>query len=124
MVKALPLIARIFIALIFLIDGLFKIIDFNGAAGYAASFGVPLPQVALVIAIILTLLGSISLILGYKTVWGAALLVIFLIPVTLIFHTNFADQVQMIQFMKNLAIIGALLLVMYFGPGPISIDGE
>jgi len=60
--------------------------------------------------------------LGYKTRLGAAALIIFLIPATLIFHTNLADPIQQIMFLKNLGLLGSLLLVLQHGPGRISLD--
>jgi uncharacterized membrane protein YphA (DoxX/SURF4 family) len=60
--------------------------------------------------------------LGYKTRLGAILLILFLIPTTLVFHTDFSKEMQVIAFLKNLAIIGGLLMVVYAGAGPISLD--
>ena len=68
--------------------------------------------------------GGLSVLLGYKTRWGALALVIFLIPTTLIFHTKFSDPVQVIMFMKNLAILGGVLMIASFGPGPLSLDAR
>ncbi|MEO0868550.1 MAG: DoxX family protein, partial [Cyanobacteria bacterium J06642_11] len=72
--------------------------------------------------ILFELLGGISLIIGYQAQIGAILLLVFLIPATLMFHNPIADPTQMIQFMKNLAIMGGLLMVVAFGAGPISLD--
>lgn len=60
--------------------------------------------------------------LGYKARSGAIALAVFLIPATLIFHTNFADRIQQIMFMKNLAILGGLLMIIQYGAGRISLD--
>jgi putative oxidoreductase len=73
-------------------------------------------------AIFLELVGSITVILGYFTRFGALLLIVFLIPTTLIFHTRFDDQVQMIMFMKNVSMLGGCLVLLAHGPGRWSLD--
>jgi putative oxidoreductase len=82
-----------------------------------ASHGIPLTAVALVGAIVVEILGGLSIILGLWIRAGAAALFLFLIPATLIFHTDFSQQTQMIMFLKNLSIMGGLLLVVAFGSG-------
>ncbi|MEK6570908.1 MAG: DoxX family protein, partial [Bacteroidota bacterium] len=111
MQKFIPLVGRILLSAILLMSGLGKIINFIGTQQYMAAYGMPLTGFFLVCAIILEVVGGLSVLLGYKARWGALALVIFLIPVTLLFHTKFSDQVQMIMFMKNMAILGGLLLV-------------
>ena len=122
------LAARILISQIFLFSGVMKIIDWSGTEAQMASrhmFWIPLFHVA---ALLTELIGGLSLLLGYKARLGAILLFLFLIPVTLTFHSfwTYADpkeqQVNMLFFMHNLALMGGLLLVMTFGPGPLSID--
>jgi putative oxidoreductase len=120
----IPLIARIFLSAIFLKSALGKIMDPAGTQQFMASYGMPFTGLFLIGAIVLELAGGLSVLIGYKARWGAALLVIFLIPTTLIFHTKFSDAVQMIMFMKNLAIVGGLLMVAYFGAGPVSLDAR
>lgn len=120
--KFVPLIARILIAAIFLMAGTQKVFDFSGTQQYMASKGMPLTALFLVGAILAELGGGLSVLLGLKARWGATALFLFLIPTTLIFHTEFSVQLQVIMFMKNLAIMGGLLMVAYFGPGPVSID--
>ena len=85
------LIGRILLVLIFLNSGIGKIGNFEGTAQYMAKFGMPYTNFFLLGAIFFELVGSITVILGYFTRFGALLLLIFLIPTTLIFHTNFAD---------------------------------
>ena len=116
------LIGRILLILIFLQSGIGKIGNFEGTAKYMASFGMPYANFFLVGAILFELVGSIAVILGYFTRFGALLILIFLIPTTLIFHTNFADQVQMIMFMKNVSMFGGCLILLSQGPGRLSID--
>ena len=96
--------------------------------GYAAHSGVPWPNVLVPLSGIVALAGGLSVLLGYHARIGALLLALFLIPVTLMMHAfwNIPDaqmaQMQMVMFMKNVSMLGAALMVMYFGAGPISID--
>lgn len=122
MKKFIPLFGRIMISAIFLKSGIGKIFDFAGTQQYMAAYGMSWTAFFLVCAIILEVTGGLSILLGYKTRYGAFALLVFLIPATMIFHTKFSDQVQMIMFMKNLAIMGGLLMLASFGPGPISLD--
>jgi uncharacterized membrane protein YphA (DoxX/SURF4 family) len=117
------LIGRILLVLIFLQAGIGKIEDFNGTAQYMASHGIaPYTNFFLVGAIFFELVGSITVILGYFTRFGAILLLIFLVPTTLIFHDAFADPKMMIQFMKNVGIFGGLLVLLSVGAGRFSLD--
>lgn len=120
----IPLIARILLSAIFFMSGFNKITNFAGTQQYMAAFGMPLTTLFLIGAIVLEIVGGLSVILGYKAKWGAWLLVIFMIPTTLIFHTNFSDQMQLIMFMKNLSMIGGLLMVAHFGAGAVSLDAR
>ncbi|MFI5304943.1 MAG: DoxX family protein [Nitrospiria bacterium] len=116
------LIGRVLVAVIFLSAGLSKIGNFSGTSQFMASKGIPLTDMALVMTILIEILGSLSIILGYKAKWGAWILFAFMIPATLIFHTNFSNQDQMIHFLKNLAIMGGLLYITASGAGPFSLD--
>jgi putative oxidoreductase len=113
----LPLIARVLLGLIFVMSGFTKITGFEGTQQYMASHGLPLTSVLLVGAIAVEILGGLSVILGLWARIGAAALFVFLIPATLTFHTDFSQQTQMIMFLKNLSIMGGLLLVVAFGSG-------
>jgi putative oxidoreductase len=116
------LIGRILLVLIFLSSGMGKIGNFEGTAQYMAQFGMPFATFFLLGAIFLELVGSISVILGYFTRFGALLLIIFLIPTTLIFHTHFADPMQKIHFMKNVSMLGGCLILLSAGGGQFSLD--
>ncbi|MGD1850441.1 MAG: DoxX family protein [Cyanophyceae cyanobacterium] len=120
--KYVPLVARIAIAVIFLNSGIKKISDFAGTQQAIAGAGLPIAPVVTVFTIAFLLLGSISLILGYKARIGAGLLIAFLVPATLVFHNPIVDAAEMTQFLKNLAIIGGLLMVVAYQSGPISLD--
>lgn len=120
---------RILLALIFIVSGWGKITGFAATAGYIASKGMPLPEVMAAGAIAVEFLGGLALLAGFKARWAALALFLFLIPTTLIFHnpaglTGQEAQGQMINLMKNLAIMGGMLMVFAFGPGRYSIDKE
>ncbi|MCL6506872.1 MAG: DoxX family protein [Bryobacteraceae bacterium] len=122
-----PLAGRILLAQIFLASGLSKVGSWDQTAGYMASRGMPLVPLFLVLAILLEVGGGLSVLLGYKTRLGAALLIVFLVAATLIFHNFWTypgpeQQIQMIMFMKNLAIMGGLALLVGRGAGPLSLD--
>lgn len=119
----IPLVARIFLSLVFLSSLMGKIGDFEGTAGYMRKMGMTVAtEFFLFGAIILLAAGGLSVLLGYRAKIGALLLMIFLVPTTLIFHTDFESKMQMIMFMKNLAIMGGLLMVYTYGSGPYSLD--
>jgi len=127
--RYLPVIGRFLLALIFVFSGWGKIAGFAGAASYMAAKGMPWPQVLLPGAILIELGGGLALMLGWKARWAALAIFLFCIPTTLIFHDFWAlppeqAQTQMINFLKNLALMGGLLYVVAFGPGALSVDGS
>lgn len=116
----LNLAARILMSQIFIISGIGKITGYAGTQAYMAKMGVP---GALLPLVILTELGGgLALLAGFQTKWVALALAGFTVLSALIFHLNFSDQMQMINFMKNLAIAGGLLLFVRHGAGAPSID--
>ena len=124
-----PLAGRILIALIFVLSGFSKVTGFDGTVGYIASKGLPLPQLGAIGAIIVELGGGILLVLGWKTRWAAAAMLLFTALAALFFHNFWAlppeqAQNQMIHFMKNISMIGGLLYVVVHGGGPLSMDGD
>jgi putative oxidoreductase len=122
--KIIPLIARVCLAAIFLRSGASKLLDFAGTQEQIAGAGLPLAALLAAGAIIFELVGAVLVMLGYKAKWGALLLILFLIPATLVFHTNFAEGMQVTQFFKNLAILGGLLMVTAFGSGALSLENQ
>lgn len=118
--KFSELSGRILLGAIFLISGLGKIGAYAGTAGYMASIGVPGALLPAVIA--LEVLGAIAIIIGWKTRIAAVLLAGFTLLAGVLFHSNFSDQVQMIMFLKNVAIAGGFLLLAANGPGALSLD--
>lgn len=118
--NAIVLLARLLLAHIFLLAGFGKITGYAGTQGYMESMGVPGALLPLVI--VLEIGGSLALIVGFLTRWAALALAAFCLAAALIFHRNFAEQMQMIQFMKNFALAGGFLLLYVQGPGALSID--
>jgi len=124
-----PFAGRVLLALIFVISGYGKLVGFDGTVGYIASKGLPLPQLAAAAAIAIELVGGVLLVIGWQTRWAATAIFLFMIPTTLIFHAFWAApaanlQMETIQFMKNLCIMGGMLYVMAFGAGPLSVDNR
>jgi len=121
-----PVVGRIMLSLIFLISGLGKIGGFTKTSGYMAAKGLPLPDVLLAITIVVEVGAAAMIMAGFRARIGALLLFLWMIPVTLIFHNFWAVpaehvQLQTAMFMKNVAIMGGLLLIMAFGPGPLRL---
>ena len=120
----LALAARICLSLIFFKAGISHLTGFSEFVELIGSQGLPLAGLLAVGTIVFQLLGAIFLLLGYKTNIGAILLIVFLIPATLMFHNPIADSSQWNAFLKNIGLIGGLLMVTYAGSGALSIDGK
>ena len=116
------LLGRVLIVGLFLLSGVGKIGAYAATAGYMASVGVPGAMLPLVIAT--EVLGSLAIILGWKTRIVSFLMAGFTLLTGILFHNHFADQMQMIMFMKNVSIAGAFLLLTVHGAGPISLDSK
>jgi uncharacterized membrane protein YphA (DoxX/SURF4 family) len=119
----LPLVGRIMLAAIFLWSSVIDIRHFEDRTALMAQKGIPMPGFLLLGAIVFLSLGSIALVLGIKARWGAVLLILFLVPTTVIFHPPNGSEDDMLQFMKNMAVIGGLCMVISYGAGPVSFDG-
>ena len=116
------LAGRLLLAYLFIVAGYGKVVGFAGTAKYMASKGMPMVEVLLVGTIIIELIGGLMLVVGWKARWAAWAFFLFIIPTTIIFHPVWADASQMIQFNKNLAIMGGMLYVALMGPGRLSLD--
>jgi putative oxidoreductase len=121
-------IGRILFAAIFLVAAPRH---FTGeGAAHAAALGVPLARLAVPLSGVLALAGGLSVLLGYYTRAGAWALIAFLVPVTFMMHAFWrledplAIHLQQAMFMKNLSMVGAALLIVYFGGGPLSLDAR
>jgi len=124
---SMALIGRLLVAAIFLMSGIAKLTDTPGTVAHMTSAGIPYADTLAIVAGVAEILGGVSLALGLLTRLGAFGLILFMIPATLIFHafwnyTGEARMPQMVNFMKNLAIIGGLATLSAFGGGRFSID--
>ena len=126
----LSVLGRMMIVTIFLMSAVGnKIPKFSDVAGYMASEGVPQPKILLAGAIAFLLVGGLSVLVGYKTRFGAALLLVFLALATYYFHDFWTkqgqeQQTQMVQFMKNLSLMGTMIFLIANGPGAGSVDSR
>lgn len=113
---------RVFLSALFLLSGLGKLGAYTATAGYMASQGVPGWLLPLVI--LTEIGGGLAIALGWKTRVVAFLLAGFTLISALIFHSHFADQMQLINFWKNVAIAGGFLQLVVHGAGPLSLDNR
>ncbi len=122
--KYLPLAGRILMAAIFVMSGIGKISNPGATIGYISAMGLPLPQLGLVLAIAIEVIGGALLVAGFYTRPVALALAAFSIATGLIFHNAVGDQNQMIHLMKNFAMAGGLLQIAAFGAGSLSLDAR
>ncbi len=120
MTKILDLIGRIFISGIFLLSAFNKIGNYEGTLGWMGSFG--LPGFLLAPAIFLEIIAPILIIIGYQTKIAAGALSLFCIATAIIFHMDFSDQMQLIAFMKNIALAGGFLFLVVNGAKGYCLD--
>jgi putative oxidoreductase len=123
------LAGRILIAVIFLISGFFKVGGYAQLVGYATALHLPMPGVAIAAAAAVELACGLAILAGFKTRFVAWLLFLYLIPVTYVFHNFWAvqgqeQQTQMVNFLKNIAIMGGLLVLSVNGAGAYSADAK
>ena len=114
------LLGRVFLASLFLLSGLGKLSAYDQTAGYMSAFGVPSILLPLVIGF--EILSPVAIIIGWNVRAISLLLAGFSFFSALVFHTNFADQIQMIMFLKNMSIAGGFLLLVVNGAGAFSLD--
>ena len=120
MINILDLSARILISALFFTNGIFKIMNYDGTVNWMEGYGVP--GILFIPAIILEILFPLLLIAGYKTRWVASIMALFTFAVAIIFHTDFSEGMQMMFFLKDIAIAGGFMIVVAHGPGKISLD--
>jgi putative oxidoreductase len=122
------LIGRVLFSLIFIFSGISHFS--HSTIEYAASQGVPMASFLVPFSGAMAVAGGLSIALGYRARWGAILVALFLMPVSLSMHKFWTvtdpamAQMQMAHFMKNVSMLGAALLVSYFGSGPLSLDNR
>jgi len=124
-----PLLGRILLAFIFLQSGFEKVLNYDATVGSMGARGIPEPDMLLPLVIVVLFIGSVMILVGWKAHWGALALIAFMIPATLYFHNywDYAETLQFNQFhhlIKNLAIIGALCMILGMGSGALSLDGN
>jgi len=122
MINLIDLIGRILISVLFLLNGIFKISNYDGTIGWMESFG--MPGIFLVPAIILEIAGPVLVIIGYKTKLTAGLLSLFCVATAIIFHNDFTDQMQFTSFLKNIALAGGFLILFVNGAKSLSLDNK
>jgi putative oxidoreductase len=120
MTNILDLVARILISALFLLNGVFKISNYDGTVDWMEGFGIP--GILLIPAIILEIVGPILIILGYKAKIAAGFLSLFCIATAVIFHNDFSDQMQLGSFLKNIALAGGFLFIFINGTKDFSLD--
>ena len=120
MTNILDLVARILISALFLLNGVFKISNYDGTVSWMEGFGIP--GILIIPAILLEIVGPILIILGYKAKIAAGLLSLFCIATAVIFHNDFSDQMQLGSFLKNIALAGGFLFIFVNGTKNFSLD--
>ena len=123
------LVGRILLATLFVVSGIGKIAGFAGTAGYIASKGLPMAELLTAATIVVELGGGLAIVAGWKARWAALLLAGFTVVASVLFHNFWAAPPaeamnQQIHFMKNLSIIGGMLLLFAHGPGRFSVGRE
>jgi putative oxidoreductase len=116
------LVGRILLATIFFVSGLSKIADPASTIGYLTAVGMPLPEVAYAITVVLEVVGGLFLFLGYRVQPAAIALAVFSVVAAVLFHGQIGDQNQFAHLLKNISIAGGLLHVAAFGAGSLSLD--
>ncbi|MFM0246053.1 DoxX family protein [Paraburkholderia sediminicola] len=122
--KFLPLLGRILIGAPFVMSGLGKLAAYSATVGYIAAMGLPVPPLAFVVSVLVELGGGLLLLSGYRVRLVSVAMAVFCVVTALFFHHNFADQNQMINFLKNVMMAGGLLQITYFGAGAFSLDAR
>ena len=122
--RYLPFAGRLLIGLPFAMSGFGKLAAYGPTTELIRAVGLPFPLLAFAVAVAVELGGGLLLIAGFRTRWVAAALALFSIATAVSFHSNFADQNQMIHFLKNVMMAGGLLQIAAFGAGAISIDNR
>lgn len=121
---AVVALGRLLLSLMFIYAGFGKLTDIAGTAGWFGSIGLPAPTITAVLVGLLEFVGGLAILVGFQTRIAALAIAAFTIGATLIAHTNLADQVQQLFFLKNVAVTGGLLVLAAFGAGALSVDAK
>lgn len=113
-------LGRIFLSILFLIEGVGKIFTQEQVITYMEDYGVP--DILFIPAVIVEILFPLLLIVGYKTRLAALVMTLFTLTVAIIFHTDFSDGMQLIFFLKDLAIAGGFMIIIAYGSNKFSLD--
>ena len=113
-------IGRVLLSTLFLIEGVKKFFSQDETIMYMEYYGVP--EVLFFPALIIEIVFPLLLIIGYKTRFSASVMALFTFAVAIIFHTDFDEGMQMIFFLKDIAIAGGFMIIIVYGPGKISLD--
>ena len=113
-------LGRVLLSTLFLVEGIGKISMQEDVIMYMEDYGVP--EILFVPAIILEILFPLLLIIGYRTKWAASVMALFTFTVAIIFHTDFSEGMQLVFFLKDIAIAGGFMIIVAYGPGKISLD--
>ena len=113
-------LGRVLLSTLFLVEGIGKISMQEDVIMYMEDYGVP--EILFVPATVLEILFPLLLIVGYKTKWSASIMALFTFTVAIIFHTDFSEGMQMIFFLKDMAIAGGFMIIVAYGSGKISLD--
>ena len=122
--RFLPLLGRLLIGLPFLMSGFGKLTTYGATTAYIGSVGLPLAPLSWAIAVAFEIGGGLLLVLGFRARAVALGMAVFTLATAIFFHRNFADQNQMIHFLKNIMITGGLLQIAHFGAGRFSLDAR
>jgi putative oxidoreductase len=123
-IRYVPFAGRLLIGLPFAMSGLSKLAAIGGTTEAIRAAGLPLPPLAFALCVLVELGGGLLLVAGFQTRIVAAVLALFCIVTAVSFHSNFADQNQMIHFLKNVMMAGGLLQIVAFGAGALSLDNR
>ena len=111
---------RLLLSTLFLIEGIGKISIQENVIMYMEDYGVP--GILFLPALVLEILFPALLIVGYKTKWTASIMALFTFAVAIIFHTDFSESMQLMLFLKDMAIAGGFMIIIAYGPSKISLD--
>jgi putative oxidoreductase len=120
----LTLLARVLMSSLFIWDGVLQLRAPAATAKYFASLNIPMPNIAVWVSIAIHLLGGLAILIGFKTRWAAAVLLLLCLGTAFGIHLPAGDMANMINFYKNLVMAGGFLYVIAFGAGAASLDGR